>query len=450
MTVTERRIDTYRAKVERTQEGYAILRGVAAVPGVLEYHYDDRIVRELVLKDVLSSDENIKSLIGAPLCSGHPPVAVSSSNWTQYAKGSVRAAAWDDREDGTVVECIAQDATLIHEIIEGGLEELSCGYDVGIDQVSGVHEIYGPYDQFQVWRRNNHLAAVHEARAGERARFHFDSADHKDKTLAFRGKRLDSSGVENPKRTKKMETKIKIDEVEFEVDQTLAIALRAERRADAANLERAAKEIQGYKDQMSKLQSKKDELEAEIVKMNEQLAKLLELTQKKAEEESTDKTDMDKSDMDKSDVDDPMMNEMQEAYGDLLLELEMESEGDEMMNEDSKRGDAAQRRLELINTAVDVFGFNRDSTIKSNDLQIKRACVAHVMGKDAVKKFTAAEVDSAYVTVRADALKRADAIGRSGLQSATDSKRGRQDSSWMDEEAKLQKSYRDSLTGKNA
>jgi hypothetical protein len=456
--ITERRIDAYRAKVRHTPEGYAILEGIAALPGVLEYHYaDGRKVRELVLKDVLASEDNLTSLRNAPLCSGHPPVPVNNGNWREYARGTVTDALWCDESQGVKVKTLAQDGGFIQEILEEELEELSCGYEVGIEQTRGTHPVYGEYDQIQVYRRNNHLAAVHQARAGERARFHLDGADTPDPTLAILH-RSDTVTV-TPKSKTMDKVKMRFDGLEFEVDQVTAMAIRAQQREDAANLDRVTKELERYKADMDIMSAKRDAIEQELNAMKEKLAAIMGQMQAppaKVEEEV--KVEEDGMTPD-AEIEIEVAPEDAEMFGDLLEVVEEEVVVDQEMQDmqDPMKKDGlknvTQQRLDasiqLRDDAVTLFGFKADSVKRSSDAQIKRACVANTIGTVEAKKISALHLDDAYQTVLAQVKKRADSLNGGNLQSAaTHTPRPRTDSIQDADEAKAHAAYVARLMGK--
>lgn len=152
--------------------GFLRIDGVAAHVGILEYMDDDgSIIREFVPEETLFEPASLASLAGAPVTLQHPPEMVSPSNYSKYSQGSVNGSPsrTDDNLDVSM-SVIGNDA--LHAV-ESGVNELSPGYSVDIDETPG--EWNGqPYDRVQRNRRYNHLAIVDDARGGSICSLRFD------------------------------------------------------------------------------------------------------------------------------------------------------------------------------------------------------------------------------------------------------------------------------------
>lgn len=103
----------------------------------------------------------LASFEGKPVTLGHPDVdEVTPDDWRQYAVGhvtNVRRGQGDDA-DKVIADLVISDAAAI-DAINGGLREVSCGYDVTVEQVE-------PGVERQTHIRGNHVALVPAGRAG--------------------------------------------------------------------------------------------------------------------------------------------------------------------------------------------------------------------------------------------------------------------------------------------
>lgn len=157
----------------KTPEGFLICSAVPiARTGEYEYYAsegmspgieagpDGRIISRREADDVFSPAA-LASFEGKPVTLGHPDVdAVTPDDWRQYAVGhvtNVRRGEGDDA-DKVVADLVISDAAAI-DAIDGGLREVSCGYDVTLEQVE-------PGVERQTRIRGNHVALVQQGRAG--------------------------------------------------------------------------------------------------------------------------------------------------------------------------------------------------------------------------------------------------------------------------------------------
>lgn len=103
----------------------------------------------------------LASFEGKPVTLGHPPVEeVTPDDWRQYAVGHVTNVrrGEGDNADKVIADLVISDAAAI-EAIDKGLREVSCGYDVTVEQVE-------PGVERQTRIRGNHVALVDAGRAG--------------------------------------------------------------------------------------------------------------------------------------------------------------------------------------------------------------------------------------------------------------------------------------------
>lgn len=156
-----------------TPEGFLICTAVPiARTGEYEYYASEgmspgiepdasgRIISRREPAEVFSPAA-LASFEGKPVTLGHPDVdEVTPDDWRQYAVGhvtNVRRGSGDDA-DKVVADLVISDAAAI-DAINSGLREVSCGYDVTVEQVE-------PGVERQTHIRGNHVALVPAGRAG--------------------------------------------------------------------------------------------------------------------------------------------------------------------------------------------------------------------------------------------------------------------------------------------
>ena len=156
-----------------TPEGFLICTGVPiARTGEYEYFASEgmspgiepdasgRIISRREPAEVFAPAA-LASFEGKPVTLGHPDVdEVTPDDWRQYAVGhvtNVRRGSGDDA-DKVIADLVISDAAAI-DAINSGLREVSCGYDVTVEQVE-------PGVERQTHIRGNHVALVDAGRAG--------------------------------------------------------------------------------------------------------------------------------------------------------------------------------------------------------------------------------------------------------------------------------------------
>jgi len=166
---------------KRTDEGYLVLDGYIARPGIYVYQNQDGSKRrELVPEDTLSSRSSLDTLRLKPITNNHPdphayPDMVTRENVQDLAVGSTGEVVEvsDDGRPRFTMTIQHQDAI---DDVEAGKRELSPGYRCDIRWESGEHPIFGKYDAIQVNRVYNHLALVDQGRGGASAHLRMDGA----------------------------------------------------------------------------------------------------------------------------------------------------------------------------------------------------------------------------------------------------------------------------------
>lgn len=165
-------------RAHRTAEGYLLIEGRAARPGVLTYrNADGSTTRELVLPEELHRADSLATLGFKPVTIEHPSEPVNPDNEGALGVGNVDGEVAVEEEGGFVrVRLAVRRRDGIEAIQTDGIRELSPGYDCRIDATPGTHPVYGAYDQIQRDRRYNHLALTERARGGPEIRFRVDGA----------------------------------------------------------------------------------------------------------------------------------------------------------------------------------------------------------------------------------------------------------------------------------
>lgn len=174
-------------KPTTTDQGFLRASGNFSRAGIYEYRNDDGTIRyELRPKEEVQHLDSLNSFESAPITIGHPPEGeVTSNNVKKYEVGNVSGSG---RADGDYVagDVVIKDAKAI-QMVKGGLQELSPGYRIKLDEKAGFDKRYaypgnptGKYHCIQRDIRVNHLAIVPKARGGSTVRLRMDSAEGMD------------------------------------------------------------------------------------------------------------------------------------------------------------------------------------------------------------------------------------------------------------------------------
>ncbi len=172
--------------MELTPEGFLICRDVP-INRVGEQSYlaqelgldgdPERVVVVHRCPEDVFAPEAIGSFEGKDVTAGHPPEMVGPENYANYAKGHIQNV----RQSGnfTLADLVIKDASLISDIRNGVVREVSCGYTCKYVP-SG-----GGYAQREI--RGNHVAIVPRGRAGSSVSIK-DSAQCAGKGRKYMGK----------------------------------------------------------------------------------------------------------------------------------------------------------------------------------------------------------------------------------------------------------------------
>lgn len=172
-----------------TSQGFYRADAHAARIGILEYRNDDGTVRrELRSAEEVSDPDSLASYDQAPVTIQHPrnpdgtPGLVTAENVHKLEVGSVAGVGRMDDDHVATTVVLKHDKAIRRA--KAGLQELSPGYQIDLDETPGEDPRYGypgnPQGRFDARQRKirvNHVALVDHARAGSTTRLRIDSAD---------------------------------------------------------------------------------------------------------------------------------------------------------------------------------------------------------------------------------------------------------------------------------
>lgn len=195
--------------------------------GVFNYRLNDGTVRrELRTPDEVFKSDSLNTFADVPLTNGHPTERLTSKNTRQHQVGNVNQVQRADEFVRANV-LITDDSAI--EAAEQGKRQLSCGYRCDLETRSGsTFGIEGipdglKFDAVQRNIRGNHVALVSKGRAGADTALHLDAGD---------AIQIDdpSPTAPDPHTDMRLDTKghimkIKIDSVDFEVDEQAGQAI---------------------------------------------------------------------------------------------------------------------------------------------------------------------------------------------------------------------------------
>ncbi|MEY2833310.1 MAG: hypothetical protein RLZZ574_2569 [Cyanobacteriota bacterium] len=183
---------------EITPEGYMKLWINTGISGK-DLDYGDRI--EYINLDALTSKETVNSAIGKHLTFNHPPQAITSDNWKEFAIGSALQEYASDG-DNVLMASMVYDSGIISGIKEGKYKYVSAGYSA----VKEKPNADGKIEQKQ--RSYNHFAILdenHAPRAGKESVIKIlgvpqsDSQDKKKEDSNFESKSKNGKNATNEK-----------------------------------------------------------------------------------------------------------------------------------------------------------------------------------------------------------------------------------------------------------
>lgn len=273
-------------KYETTPEGYLRVWASIARTGIQLYTDADGSVRkEFRPESEVASPESLASFAGKAITMEHPPVLLDSENTKNHSVGFTGTEVVYD--DGFVRAVMTiTDQEVIDRVMRGDVREVSAGYRVSYDPTPGVTENGEHYDGIQKEISGNHVAIVRRGRAGPQVKLHLDRQDGVDPSLF------------PITETQIMTAKVVFDGAEFEVSESVALAITKEREDAKMSYEdmkkkydALVKEAEDMKAKMADMEGgmkeKEDSLEGRADALTEQVDSL------KAELEEAKRVDVD-------------------------------------------------------------------------------------------------------------------------------------------------------------
>ena len=239
-------------KYEVTPEGYLRAWASIARTGIQLYtDADGSVRREYRPETEVASPDSLASFAGKAITSEHPPVLLDAENTKDYQVGfSGTEVVYDNGFVKAVMTITDQDT--IKRIMRGDAREVSAGYRVNYDPTPGVTDGGEHYDGIQKEILGNHIAVVRRGRAGPQVKLHLDRQDAADPSLI--------PNNEDPSMT----AKVNFDGAEFEVSESVALAITKER-------EDAKMSYEGMKKKYDELQAAADAMKSEMDAMEESM-----------------------------------------------------------------------------------------------------------------------------------------------------------------------------------
>ena len=273
-------------KYETTPEGYLRVWASIARTGIQLYSDADGSVRkEFRPESEVASPESLASFAGKAITMEHPPVLLYSENTKDHSIGFTGTEVVYDNGFVRAVMTIT-DQEVIEKVMRGDVREVSAGYRVAYDPTPGVTDSGEHYDGIQKEISGNHVAIVRRGRGGPEVKLHLDRQDGVDPTLF------------PITETQIMTAKVVFDGAEFEVSESVALAITKER--EDANMsykdmkmkyDKLMKEAEDMKAKMADMEhgmkEKEDSLEGRSDALAEQVDSL------KAELEEAQRVDVD-------------------------------------------------------------------------------------------------------------------------------------------------------------
>ncbi len=168
---------------KRMKNGMLRADGLLTRTGVFEYlNSDGSLRREYRPPEEVFHQDSMESFALAPFTDGHPPEVVTAENARKYAVGSIGELVRRDGRDHLAASVVVFDSQTIAKM-EAGQVQLSCGYEVDLDETPGVTPEGERFDAIQRNIRGNHVALVAQARAGDSARVRMDGAVQQEKAM---------------------------------------------------------------------------------------------------------------------------------------------------------------------------------------------------------------------------------------------------------------------------
>jgi len=235
-------------KYELTPEGYLRVWASIARTGIQHYtDADGSIRKEFRPESEVASPESLASFAGKAITMEHPPALLDSENTRDYQIGFTGSEIVYDNGFVRAVMTVT-DRDVIEKIMHGDVREVSAGYRVNYDPTPGVTDSGEHYNGIQTEISGNHVAIVRRGRAGPQVKLHLDRQDAADPYLF---------SIEE---VQTMSAKIVFDGAEFEVSESVALAITKER-------EDASMSYKDMKMKYDKLMKEAEDMKAKMADM---------------------------------------------------------------------------------------------------------------------------------------------------------------------------------------
>lgn len=153
------RYDSYRIKAVKTKEGFIRDTPIIGRTGILKYRNADGSERlEYRPPDEAFNADSLKSLEGMPITVGHKAMVTAQNAARVQPIGTILSSGRQDGND-IVADVVIYD-------LPTSARELSCGYNLDLDETPGTTPDGQHYDAVQRNIRYNHVAVVPKGRAG--------------------------------------------------------------------------------------------------------------------------------------------------------------------------------------------------------------------------------------------------------------------------------------------
>ena len=334
---------TIRAAV--TDEGFLVDSPVVGRVGIQLYkNADGTVRREFRPPEEVFNSDSLNSFVGKPITDGHPAEMVNAKNAKSLLVGAIHTEGKQDGEN-VVAGITIHDADMIDKIMKGGKRELSLGYKVDIEEISGVWNGQ-EYDAIQRNIRINHLAIVPRGRAGN-ARLNLD--------------RLDAESVITGENMPENLSRVRLDTgLEYQAEAEVVQAFE-KMRADKVEADAHIDELQK---QLDSVAAERDTLKSQVASADKVRADALEaaraeikaraILEKSAEAfkiDCADKSDREiKEAVIKSKRADADLSGKSDDYINAAFDLTVELKADEAMAEQRKAGRADGGEQKPANT----------------------------------------------------------------------------------------------------
>jgi len=235
-------------KYELTPEGYLRVWASIARTGIQHYtDADGSIRKEFRPESEVASPESLASFAGKAITMEHPPALLDSENTKDYQIGFTGSEIVYDNGFVRAVMTVT-DQDVIERIMHGDVREVSAGYRVNYDPTPGVTDSGEHYNGIQTEISGNHVAIVRRGRAGPQVKLHLDRQDAADPSLF------------PTKESHTMTAKVVFDGAEFEVSESVALAITKER-------EDASMSYKDMKMKYDKLMKEAEDMKAKMADM---------------------------------------------------------------------------------------------------------------------------------------------------------------------------------------